>query len=332
MKRVYLLLGPEEGEKDSFIDGYISRLKKEIGEPPEIYRFYPFESNLIDVLSLLRNGSLFAKHKIVILNQTEEIKKKEDLTLLIQYLDNPVSDGTLFLLSTEVRAVKPRIQRAVPPGNRKIFWEMFENKKTDWVKAYFRKNEIRIDHEGTLYLLEMIENNTKDLRQECERLSQFLGKGTHINIKTIEKYCYHSREETVFTLFERIASRDFVTSHEVLYTIMCTKESEPTTLLSGILWQLRRLSNMKQLVHDNYSLDEVFTKLRISNKKGKKIYNTAHQNYSMEEVQKLIQLVAEFELRLRSVPSEVQITILQLFLYYAIVRGGNYPRFSTYQL
>lgn len=323
---VFLLLGPEEGEKDRFISSQIDSLRSRLGEDPEIYRFYPFESNLLDIFALLRNGSLFAKHKVVILSNVEEISKSGDLSLLTEYARNPSPEGTLFLRSTEINSVSQRIQKAVPPSNKKIFWEMFENRKSDWVTAYFRNRDIRVDREAVGYLLEMVENNTRELDHECERLAQYLGTGAVITPDTIEKYCYHSKEENVFSLFERVASRDFTASHEVLTAILLSKESEASSVLAGILWQVRKLLRIKHLVRDNYPLEEILIILKLRSKKSQRIYLNANKNYSLEEVENLIRLAAEFDSRIRRASSELSGLLIHLFLYYAVIRGGRYPR------
>ena len=328
--QVFLLLGPEEGDKDRFISDQIEKIRSKFSEDPEIYRFYPFESNLLDIFALLRNGSLFTKHKVVILNNVEEISRSGDLSLLTEYMKNPSPEGTLFLRSAEIGRISQRIQKAVPPSNKKIFWEMFENRKADWITAFFRNREIQIDREAVDCLLEMVENNTREMDHECERLAQYLGAGAVIAPETIEKYCYHSREESVFSLFERVASRDFAASQQVLTAILLSKESNASSLLAGILWQVRKLLRIKHLAQDNYPMEEIFRLQKLRSKKIQRIYLNAHKSYSLEEAENLISLTAEYDRRIRRVSSELSGLLLHLFLYYVVVRGGRYPRLRNF--
>jgi DNA polymerase-3 subunit delta len=326
MTDVFLLLGPEEGEKALFIKSTLAKIAKALGESPELYRYYTFEATVADVLAILRNGSLFSRHRAVILNNVEDIKRRDDVSLLEEYLVNPAENATLFLVSSAVKGVDRKIEQAVSPQNRKIFWEMFENKKLDWITRFFRERGMGIDQEAAAFLLEMIQNNTRDLREECNKLAQFFGDGSELRVEMIEKYIYHSKEENVFTLFERIASKDLAASQGVLGKILLSRESDPASLLSGLLWQIRKLQRMKALLENSYPLDEVFGKLRLRNRKAQRIYLNAHRNYTREEVQSLIVLINEFSIRIRSVTGELSTLLLQLFVYYAIVRGGAVPQ------
>mgnify|MGYP001009878331 FL=1 len=63
---VYLLLGPETGLKNAFLGEIRDAAAKSRGEPPEEHRFYAFETPVQDVVSLLRNASLFSSSKLVV--------------------------------------------------------------------------------------------------------------------------------------------------------------------------------------------------------------------------------------------------------------------------
>ncbi len=62
---VYLLLGPEVGEKDAFLQRLAGQLAKQAGGKPEIHRFYAFDVELAAVLATLRNGALFSPHRVI---------------------------------------------------------------------------------------------------------------------------------------------------------------------------------------------------------------------------------------------------------------------------
>jgi DNA polymerase III delta subunit len=47
---VYLLLGPETGEKELFIDGIRKRIVEQTGSSPEESRFYPYDSSMTDLV------------------------------------------------------------------------------------------------------------------------------------------------------------------------------------------------------------------------------------------------------------------------------------------
>ena len=106
---VYLLLGPEVGEKEKYLTQIINLLKKEKGKKPEIFKFFPYDLNIIDVITLLRNGMLFSDHKVVIIENIQDLKKS-DVNALIDYcIENnymPIWSCQLANISSQKLALK----------------------------------------------------------------------------------------------------------------------------------------------------------------------------------------------------------------------------------
>ena len=320
---IFLLLGPEEGEKEKFIKNLIDKLSGEGNEIVEVHRFYGFDVKIADIISILQNETLFSEKRMVILSNTELITKKEDINLITEYCSNPASKACFLLLSETIKGVNSRIEKPVPKDNRKIFWQLFENEKRGWIVNFFRRQGMTVSSSACNDLLEIVENNTKQLRLECERLVLFFGKGTKIESEAIEKYIYHSKEENVFTLFDKVAQRRLDIALEVLHNLLLSREKEALQILKGLLNQFRKLAALKGLIAGNYTPSEAFSRLRIKSKRVQKIYLESDKNYRAAEIKTIIMLIAEFEVRLRSVKSNLQAFLLNLFLYYVIVRGGK---------
>ena len=320
---VFLLLGPEEGTKSQYVDDLKKKLTKKHGEEPEISKFYAHDVLLIDLIARLRNGSLFAEHILVTLDNVETITKKADIRLLIQYVKNPSLHTTFLLVSRTVNEIDKSIRAAVPKENTVIFWEMFENQKLGWIMSYFQRKRIQVETVVAHTLLEMVENNTQELKTICEKLALFYGDGARIETEDIEKYVYHSREENVFSLFAKIAQRDFSASLAILDTIFLAGDAEPSQILSGILWQFRKLLSFKRFLINNYNTGEAFKRIGVTSKGIQRRYLAAHKSYNRTEIESIITLVYEFDLRVRSFRSDLQKLLLELFLYYSVVRGGR---------
>jgi DNA polymerase-3 subunit delta len=95
--------------------------------------------------------------------------------------------------------------------------------------------------------------------------------------------------------------------------------------LSGLLWQFRKVKKMKVLLEENYSPQEMFSHLNMRNKKSQKIFAKANRSYSKQEIDQLIRLVHDFEVRVRSANNELTTLLLQLFVYYTVLKGGKIP-------
>jgi DNA polymerase-3 subunit delta len=329
---VRLLLGPEEGEKSAFVQAIRDGLTTRLGEPPETTRFYAGESSMADVVLCLRNMSLFARHRLVIVSNAEDVKGAEEVGTLVEYLSSPAADATLLLLSTGFAGdidkkitgdQKKKAAGAVPFEHQKIFWEMFDNQKQGWVTSYFRQRKISIAPEAVDHLLDMVENNTRDMRTECERLALFFGSDATITLESVEQYIYHSKEENVFTLFDRICERELLSAEEVLDKILLSREAEPTQLAGGLLMQFRKLAGYKRMVAANYESSEAFPKLRIFSKKNQKTYMEGNRQFSASDIETIVELLVEFDERFRSVKTDLHGLLLRLMVYYIVQRAGQ---------
>jgi DNA polymerase-3 subunit delta len=353
--RCYLYLGPEIGEKQDALD----ELRKSLGgakRPPpgasaskgastsagssystgpsyptgyglEENSFYAGETPVTDLVSILRNGSLFADTRLFLIKSAEALKKKDEVELLASYMEAPQEDTTLVLIS-EAIGLDKRLEKAAPAANKRIFWELFENRKTEWVAAFFRREGYRIGEEGIAAILELVENNTDALRRECSRLMLFLGKDKPVEAAEVEKWLSHTREESAFTLFSRIAGGDLPKSIETLHTLLASKE-EPQAILAGLTWCFRKLRDYLNLTAAGSPSDFDFKRIGLSSSKARKDYAAAAQHYRASEP--CLALIGEIDLLIRSQSlSAAPAAVLMDLMVCKLITGAEKPRERWY--
>lgn len=333
MKKGYLLLGPENGEKKDFIDKIKSSLTASFGAIDE-YNFYPYDTEISEVIDILSNISLFASAKIVTIKNCQDIKKK-DAALIADYMKNPAADSVLLLLSDGTK-VDPVLEKAFSGDSKKIFWEMFESRKKGWVIQFFRKENIAIEDSAATLLVDLIEGDTQIMEKECRNLALFFTdstktegeeelpyKGGAITEDKIADFFYSRKEENAFTLFEHIAHKNLEKSIETVNSIFLSSESSPVQALGSLLWQIRNLYNLKKMIMQRTSFPEACISLNIRMKKMQGIYSTGLSNYSIEEIEQIISLCANYDYLFRSSKSEMQQLMFPVFLYSVIRTGGR---------
>ncbi len=313
---VYLLLGPEVGEKEAFVSKLLASLARETGGEPEVHRFYAFDADISQVLTVLRNGSLFSAHRVVMLAGVEQINRKGDLEALREYSGRPAPEATLLLLSDEVGRVDKALRGFVPKPAQKTFWELFESQKRGWIASFLRRHDIQAEPDAVEFLLEMVENNTKQLRETCEKLVLFFGAGARIRYEEIEKLIYHSKDENVYSLFDRLARRDLGGAVEVLHRILLAREVEPTQLLAGLASQFRRLTAYRQLLAERFGREEALQRAGIrGGKRVQRVYQEASERYSLAQLRAVMVVLADSDVGLRSHKTALHPTLLDLCLY-----------------
>ncbi len=319
---VYLLLGPEIGEKHAFL--------RELGDKTiekggEVERFYAFDADVHDIVQRLRTGSLFGDHRLVILQAAEQVKTQADVEVLLAYCRNPSPDATLVLESDEVK-IHRKLQQAVGQDGTRIFWEMFDNQKPGWITSYMRRQSRSIEPQAVEYMLEIVANNTEELRRVCDAVCLVTDADHTVTTDDIEAYIYHSKIESVFTLFDAVGTRNLETSLEILHAILLSDAANPVQLLGGLLWQTRRLLAFRRLVDQRYRTAEACSSLGIKGKRAQKSMQEAAEQYTVTDLEQIIQRIAVCEEQLRSSRPGWHAMMLELFLYDVIVRSGRVER------
>jgi DNA polymerase-3 subunit delta len=307
----HLFLGPEFGEKQDAVNEIRQNLAKQFGSPAEEASFYAGETPVTDMVSALRNGSLFADSRLFFIKNAETLKKKDDIELLASYMGSPQENTTLILLSDAVSLDKT-LEKA---GGKRVFWELFENKKTEWVANFFRRENFRIDNDGINAILELVENNTDSLGRECSRLMLFLGDKRVVGEAEVENWLAHTREESAFTLFSRIAEGDLTRSVEILHTLLAAKEA-PVAILAALASCFRKVRDYAALSDAGVSDEFEYKKIGVGSaySRVRKDYAAAGKRYGVSGAGACLSLTADFDLRIRSGGTALEAILLDQYL------------------
>ncbi|MDR1955386.1 MAG: DNA polymerase III subunit delta [Treponema sp.] len=315
-----LFLGPEIGEKQEAIEDIRRRLTRAAQAAPEETSFYAGETPVQDMVAVLRNRSLFAEERLICIKNAEVLKKKEDLEGLAAYLESPQEHTTLILIS-EATSLAKALETPIPAKNKRVFWELFENRKQEWVASFFKRQGFTISTDGIETILELVENNTDALRRECSRLTLFLGK-EGVTGEEVEKWLSHTREESAFTLFSRISAGDFAKSLASLHTLLGAQES-PVAILAGLAWCFRKLRDYLGLLASGGAASELdFKKIGLASPKARKDYERASRRYDLLGVDTCLSLIGEYDILVRSGGMGLETLLMDLFLY-KIMRTGR---------
>lgn len=288
----YLLLGPEHGKKKEYIEKTTAAFVKKAGLPFQNYRFYIGQEDAENYLSTLLNPSLFGDLQIITVADAEQLKGKT-AKATAQYLKNPGDGNLLFLCSDETSSGK--LDKAVVSSFDKehtvVFWELFESDKRSWIISFFLARKIKIAPDAVAGLLETVTNDTEELQSVCSRLADYKGSGSEITVEDWEKFIYHSKEENVFTLFEKIVTQRFDLAVESVRKIVRSGQTNLISLTSGLAWQFRRLLRIRLLTDGGESLTAACERENIRGKRNQKFYSEAVKVFNAEEIQNCLMLL-----------------------------------------
>jgi DNA polymerase-3 subunit delta len=311
--RSFLFLGPELGEKQDAVEIIRGELTKKYGAPAEETSFYAGDEPAANITSFLLNGSLFSEARLVFVKNAELLKKKDDTASLASYLKNPTDDTTLILVS-DATGVDRAIEGALPKDAKRIFWELYESKKPEWVRLYFRREGFFVDEEAVNTILELVENNTDALRRECSRLALFAEKKGAISAAEIEKCLSHTRSESAFTLFSALAAGNLSKSIEIMNTLLAAQET-PVGIIAGLTWCFKRFRDYCEIAACGDASDIALRNIGITTAKSRRDYAEAEHTFGLASADRCIALCAEYDLAVRSGGSALEDILLNLYLY-----------------
>jgi len=307
----YIFLGPETGKKQDAIE----EIRKKFaggGSPPEETVFYAGETPLVEIANAVQNHSLFAESRLFIVKNAEQIKKKEDVSLIASCMRELESGTVLILISDEFK-LAAGLDDCVPKENRMVFYELFESEKSEWLRSFFTRQGYRIDPDGIDVILEMVENNTDALRRECSRLTLFLPKDRPAAAADIEKWLSHNREESAFTLFSRIAAGDTSKAVESLHTLLAAKESAQS-ILAALAWCFRKLRDYLALVKNGEPNSFELKKIGLSSPKARDDYAAAARRYHTSAANACLALTAEYDILTRASGTALEQALMDVYL------------------
>ena len=334
MVPVYLYTGPEFGMRDEAAEAVVKSLKKKFGEVEE-HVYYLSETSIGQMLSVLDNGNLFASATCVICKNAELLKKKEDVQLVEEWCKSADESGeassALIFISDEI-SVDSKLDKLVPAANKKKFWEMFDNQKIPWLTDYFRKNGYTLTADAAQMILDMVDNNTLALKNECSRFFVCLEKGKTVTPEDIDSFLTHNREENAFTLFKQmIASYDsenkrLQESLDVLQGIRLSKDNSSVMIIAGLSSCFRKLvlwHHLQEESNGGYGPSEATLKSNgFASSLIQGQYRKAAKVWTKGQATAILAQLSSTDMEIRSGGTAMEDILLQKLIFEIVTKKG----------
>lgn len=314
-KPIYLFTGPELGDRNDAVNTVKNAQKKQFGDIDE-HSFYLLETPLNQVMTILQSGTLFSDGVCVVCKNAELIKTKDDVQMVADWIENADPSSVLILISDEV-TVDSKLEKLIPPANRKKCWEMFDDKKLPWVTSYFSKNGYYIQSSAAQLILDMVENNTQALKNECSRFFVCFPKDHQITEEDVEKILTHDREENAFSLFNLMSDSTIKPevklekSLSILQKIRLSKDNSSVMIIAGLTSCFRKLIAWHKEGES-----------AIPGKLMQKQYRSAAKVWSVGQTAAILAELSSTDMEIRSGGALMEDVLLQKLIYEIVVKKG----------
>ena len=332
---LYLFTGPEAGERNDAIAQLKADARKKNGDIDE-YSYYAGDIRFCDVIAQLRNESLFSSATFIVLRNAEEIKLKDDVELLDSWAKASRGSPNTLVLVSEENGVEKKVEAIVPVTHKKIFWEMFEDRKSQWVQNFFRKNGFSVESDAIDEILDMVENNTETLKNECSRFFYCFEKGHTVTVDDVDNILAHNREESPFTMFEAMAdsssspAQRLEASLQILQKLRLSRDSSGVALIAGLTYCFRQLAAWHTIHANGANPTDLQLKIGgFAGKKNQERYARASKIWGPGATASIIALLSSTDMADRESGMALEDTRLTMMIYSIIIKNGVYC--STYE-
>ncbi len=330
MENLFLFTGPEIGGRAEAIAKVKASLQKKYGAV-DFHNLYIDSTPVLKLMSLLQTGNLFMSAICVVLNNAEEIKKKEEIEAIVKWKGESKNYPAFLILVSDEIAINKTLEAAVPKGQKQIFWELFEEKKREWIKAFFAKNKMKIEDEAIDLILELVENNTDALKMTSSQLVLFFDAGAKITEEDVERLISHTKEESAFSLFDAMVGLNLEQSIAIAQKLMQVKNTSPIQIIAGLTFCFRRLLDWHEAIREVGYFDELNMKKKgFTSKSAISQYKKAQSNFSVLETKRILSAINKCDYEMRVSGTALQNVLLERLVYFIVAKRECFlPKYTT---
>ena len=209
---LYMILVKEAFARKTMVDLLVRVLLKEEKTPEMSVRLFDAESHsILDILSELQASTLFAKKRVLLLQNADSLDKAA-MGKLEAYFAMPNPAVYLVITATTVNRATNFYKKAEKAGiildiAEEKPWEK-EKQLAEWLHEEARKQGKHIEMQTCGILLKQLGTDQALLHQELEKLINYTGERKDITPQDISVICIHVNVENIWQLGEAIFRKD----------------------------------------------------------------------------------------------------------------------------
>lgn len=292
---VYLIGGDEA----YFVDEITQAIENDILDEGErsfnLDIFYGMESDPSNIVSIAKEYPMMADRRLVLIKEAHKIK---DLSLLEEYISNPVETTTL-LIAMKGKNFDARKKAYNPKKNPNVV--LFNGKKipdyklSPWIISYCKRAGYSIDPMRAQILTDHLGNDISKLVNELGKLFINKKKGDTITSEDIENKIGISKDFTIFELQKAIGIKDFKKANQIVLYYANNLKSHPFPVLSVNLFYY--FNRLMLYYYTKDKSDANLSKVLGVNPFFIGEYRAAAKNYSAMKVVNIIHLIREYDMK-----------------------------------
>ncbi|MFZ5391638.1 MAG: DNA polymerase III subunit delta [Patescibacteria group bacterium] len=344
----YLIHGPDIFRAQQYIEELILTHQK-VGDI-SVKKIDGQTTDNNQLTTFLEPLQLFSNQQILVIKNILSNKKNKTLPeLILKYLENPDPNNTIILweqapidqrtsfykkivkISKKIKNNSPKSHpidsleignlmsaavrsREGKIGNWKLeilsFPLLKQSELITWLSQYCKEKKINITPDALRQLI-FKNPDTGFLHQEVKKLATF--SHNQITIESVNSLTPASNQEIIFNLTDQLGSKQKNQAHRAALNLL-KKGEQPQMIIAALFSHFSNLINIKQLIDKKNSNTDIKNKTKLHPFVIEKCLRQC-QNFSLADLKKIIGLIAQADINLKSGQSDFESEIFKIIFF-----------------
>ncbi len=222
---IYFLFGDEPYLLNQCVDRFKYAVLDENTFDFNYSLFYSSDADITTVKDTVETLPVFTSHRLIILKNAHELKDSE-LIQLEPILENPVDSSVFVIFAEKVDKRKKAIKILLDKAVCVEFKKPYDNQVPQWISHLAQNLGMKITTDAIHRLHRLVGNNLSELDNQLQKIQQFLGVKTAIELADVNAVVSFSREENIFDFTRAIGQKDRVKALEQLVSLLDQGQNE----------------------------------------------------------------------------------------------------------
>lgn len=296
---IYFLHGAEPFYIDA-ISNFIE--KKVLSEAEQSFNQTIFYGKEVDHKTLIDTACrypMMASHQVVVLKEAQEMKTLKEL---LPYISKPVP-STILVICHKHKKFDARTKFAKAVKQHALVFEskkLYDNQVPDWIVDYLKQKKLTINPDATALVAEYLGTDLAKISNEMDKLAINLPAGTKVTTDHIQENIGISKEYNVFELQKALGQKNVLKANRIVNYFISNPRKNPLVVIVGTLYNFFSKVYMTHFLK-NVSDGELAKALSQRSEYFLKDYKLAARHYPLDQTQKVIHLLREYDLRSKGV-------------------------------
>lgn len=232
---VYLLTGEEPFFIDQIAKYAEDTVLDETQKDFDFQVFYGKDSNVLDVLSSVKQYPVLGERRLVVLREAQELKQIEKLT---EYVESP-SLHTVFVICYREKKIDKRSSLYKKRSKDVVFFQsdkLYDNQALQWAENYLVKRKRPITPRALQLLIEKTGTDLQLIFNELQKLLINIPEGDKITVDAVSEQVGILKDFNLFELQQAIATRNSLKCQLIVKHFSKNPKTHPLVVTLGFLY------------------------------------------------------------------------------------------------